>query len=359
MVVLFGVVARLEGDAEGAARVVVVGTADVDAGVRKQAALRKCLFFRGFLRILAVIREGEQAEVGQPAADGAGDIFAMQHRLREAALDVEQRRLAGASVDAAIREGRADARFDLDVPRIGADFRNLLRISVIDIQFAVRGIQNRFAHGHEMAETVVPVADAFRAVAVRRETIQKDRIRFLHGGEYFRAFSLVVQQDKGGSDHVARADGVPVVAADGPPMAARHNAFADDFLIRADHAFLDFFTKPSARFGLQFVLQPPVDDRQFAADGRAAKIRIKTLLVEVFKAAVMGGHDPAAVVEQRLQIAFQLRQEAAFVFQCFGQAKRRETAVALSKQAFEIAAVAVLSKLKIHVIRQFRRRRIH
>ena len=115
--------------------------------------------------------------------------------------------------------------YDLDVSRVCADFCNLLRISIIDIQLAIRGVENGLAHGHEMAETVAPVADAFRAVAVRRETAQKDWIGFLHGGEYFSTFHLVVQQDKGGSDHVARADGVPVVAADGPPMAARHDGF--------------------------------------------------------------------------------------------------------------------------------------
>ena len=58
---LFAVMAGLEGDAEIAARIAVVGTTDVDAGVREEATLWKCLCFRGFLRIFAVIREGEKA----------------------------------------------------------------------------------------------------------------------------------------------------------------------------------------------------------------------------------------------------------------------------------------------------------
>ena len=74
MVMLFAVVTGLESDAEITARIAIVGTADVDSSVREEAALRKCLSFRSFLRIFAVIRESEQTEIGQAAADGAGDV---------------------------------------------------------------------------------------------------------------------------------------------------------------------------------------------------------------------------------------------------------------------------------------------
>ena len=87
------------------------------------------------------------------------------------ALDEDKMFDGRLDVDIAIREGGCDAVFNLDVLGESGDFTDFgIRE---DVHFAACVLEDVFAHGKKMAESVTPVAKALGAVSVIREAGKK------------------------------------------------------------------------------------------------------------------------------------------------------------------------------------------
>ena len=255
--------------------------------------------------------------------------------------------------DAAVREGGAAVFLYLDVPRECGDI--VQRLVVVQRQLAARHHEHRFREDEKTPVAIAPVAHAFRAVAVGGITRREERHGLFYGREYFRAVMAILHENHRGDDELRMADGIPVVAADCPPLAACDFACSDDMAVGGEHAALDFFANAFARRGLEFVLQPPVVNGESGAEIGTEKIRIRSGAVEIPQISVMGGQHPALFIEESIQFLFDGFEKTSLVFKDF-RLDEREEAVALPLEidAFVVAAVANSKELQIKLIRQFR-----
>ena len=172
------------------------------------------------------------------------------------ALDEDKMFDGRLDVDIAIREGGCDAVFNLDVLGEGGDFTDFgIRE---DVHFAACVLQDMFAHGKEMAESVAPIGKSLGAVSVIREAGKEVFLCEFRRHNGFRPYQLVIRERENAVDHVAWANSGPIVRAVHPamPVCIACVEHGDEWI---DGAAEDLLFQQGACLRLQFVLKQPID----------------------------------------------------------------------------------------------------
>ena len=147
-----------------------------------------------------------------------------------------------------------------------------------------------------MSETIVPVAQAFGAVAVGGNAFEEILAVLLRGRDKEGPALTILEGRGGGDGHPGQADRVPVVRHFQPVFPRL--AVKDHTREGLEDPPLQFAVQESPRFLRQLVPQPVIHRRQVGADGRGKQIDLEGGPVEHRQAAVMGGQDPTFLCQE-------------------------------------------------------------
>ena len=246
----------------------------------------------------------------------------------------------GIGVDGGIGEGGGDAVDDLEARGEVGELGGVGAGE--EVEFAGGGLADGFGEHDEAAEAVVPVAEAFGAVAVGVDAFEVVFGIELSAGDEEGAGVAVGDGFEGDAGDAGEADGGPVVVADHPPVGFFLAGVAGDHGV--DDAALEVVVDEGAGVGGEFVAEHPVGGGHLPAEGGGAEVDVDLFAGEVEEFAIVGGKEPGGFGAECVGVFGDSGEIAAVVAEAFGEDERVEVAAAFEGDFLPGGAIAFLSE---------------
>jgi hypothetical protein len=339
VVVGFVVVAAFEGDADVAVGM-ESGAGDEDAGGVEEIAelVGGVGGGRGLGGGVVEVVDGLFGEIG--GYGGGREVVERGEAEGEAAIEIEHDFGIGLRVDGAVGEGGGDGVDDLDAG--GKSGGSLGFGAGQEVEFSGGGLTEEFGEHDVVAEAVVPVAEAFGAVAVGGEAFEEVSGVEFGGGDEEGAGVAVGDFFEGGAGDAGEADGVPVHFGGLPPPGGLLAGIA--FEGGSDDAAIEVVGDQGAGVGVEFVAEHVEGGGEVPAECGGGEFDVDGGAVEVGELRIVGGEDPGGFGAEGVDVVGDLGEVAAIVAEAFGEDEGLEVAAASAGGGVELGAVAVLGE---------------